>query len=169
MTANPIRSAITRVVFACALVNCAHPRQPTPGRPEPPPLTSVEARAVGCYELLAPVRDVHGEFGLLATHGRGAGPEQLGRLLRPTNPYYSAYWGEARGDSLELVWTTARSDPTGPSGVVVFMDALRGRVALVGDTLRGQATWGADVTVPDTPTSFDFRAGRIACPDSLAR
>lgn len=169
MTNNPAKSSIALLLSACTLVSCGHSRRSTPVRQGPRPLTSLEARAVGCYRLLAPVRDVRGEFRLLARHGRGSGPEQLGRLLRPPDPYYSSYWAQARADTLELVWTTTRSDSTGTPGVIIFWDALRARVALAADTLRGRATWGADVMVPDAPTVFDFRAGRTACPDSVPR
>jgi hypothetical protein len=107
-------------------------------------LTPLESQAAGCYRVSAPVRDVRGEFRLLAQRGRGSGPERFGRLLRPQGPYFSAYWAGVHPDTIEIVWTTARSDSTGPPGVVIFWDALRARVALVGDSLRGRATWRAD-------------------------
>jgi hypothetical protein len=140
------------------------------GRPDLLPLTAAETRAVGCYQLLAPVRRIAERFSLLAQYGRGAGPERFGRLVRPRGDYNSAYWSLAKGDTLELVWTSSPSDSTGQPGSVIFMDALRARVTQVGDTLRGRAVWGSDILDgPGTPTVFDLRAARIACTDTPSR
>ena len=169
MTIAQIRITVVGVSFASALLGCSRSRHATSFRVEPP-LTVAEARAAGCYRLLAPVRNVAGELVLLTQHGRGAGPERFGRLIRPRGAYNSAYWSTARGDTLELVWTSTGSDSTGSPGAVIFTDALRARVSLVRDTLRGRAFWGSDVLDgPGTPTSFDFQARRIVCSDAASR
>jgi hypothetical protein len=153
-----------------ALSACSPGARSANVRPDVLPLTAVEARAVGCYQLLAPVRRTAERFALLARHGRGAGPERFGRLVRPRGEYNSAYWSSAQGDTLELVWTSSPSDSTGRPGSVIFMDALRARVTQVGDTLRGRAVWGSDVLDGSgTATVFDLRAARIVCSETPSR
>ena len=167
MTVDRITRTFASVTFV--LTGCAPAARRAIARPDPP-INAVESRAVGCYQLRAPVRRVAERFSLLARHGRGAGPERFGRLVRPRGAYNSAYWGSAHGDTLQLVWTSSPSDSTGPPGTVIFMDALRARITQDGDTLRGRAVWGADVLDgPGTPTEFDFLAVRITCSDTALR
>jgi hypothetical protein len=169
---TPIRvhCRLANLCAVCALVGCAHPQSGIAVQTEPPALTAVETRTVGCYRFLAPVRDLPADLILLARHGQGAGPERFGRLIRPRGRYQSAYWRQARGDTLELTWTTTPSDSAGKPGTVIFMDALRARVTLIRDTLSGRANWAADVLdAPGMPTSFDFRARRVSCPDGSSR
>lgn len=171
MTAGHIRFGLANLGLACALHACAHPRtgrELAAGSPRPTPL---EAKAAGCYRLLAPVRGVAAAFSLRVRHGRGTGPEALGRLIRPRGGYNSAHWGEATRDTLELVWTSAPSDSTASfAGAVIYMDALRARVTLAADTLQGRAVWRTDFRhgSGDWP-SYDFRATRVACTDSTSR
>jgi len=167
---RPVCRSLVSFAVICVLPDCSHPQREAAVRSEPPSLTVVEARAVGCYRLLAPVRNVSQEFVLLARRGRGSGPERFGQLIRPRGAYKSAYWHQARGDTLELIWTSTPSDSAGTLGTVIFMDALRARVGLSRDTLRGGAKWAADVLDGlGTPTTFDFRARRVSCRDSSPR
>lgn len=158
--------------LACVLHGCLRPGSGASGASQPLTDTSVETRAVGCYRLLTPVREVGPEFALLARHGQGTGPEALGRLIRPRGGYKSAHWSRASQDTLELVWTSTPSDSTTTGPVVaVYMDALRARVTVTGDTLRGRAVWGSDVADGSGPRypSYDFRAVRTVCAESGAR
>lgn len=168
MAVGGITHTFASVAFV--LIGCSPAARNAKVRADLPAITAVEARAVGCYQLLAPVRRVAERFSLLARNGRGAGPERFGRLVRPRGAYNSAYWRSAQGDTLELVWTSSPSDSAEPPGTVIFMDALRAHVTQVADTLQGRAVWRSDaLDGPGTPTVFDFRAVGIPCSDTASR
>lgn len=168
-----IKSTVASVAVVYTVSGCSHPNRSAEFDQPARPITAVEARAVGCYRLLTRVRDVSDRFSLLSSHGRAATPERHGRLVRPRGATHdAAYWHHWAGDTLDLVWTTVvRDSTTRNRRSITYWDALRARVALVGDTLRGRAVWNAESPLKFSPQSlsYDFRATRVDCPDATTR